>query len=55
MMETLKENILFGKSEEKVDDDLYRLAVKTACLEPDFKQFEGGDHLEVGKKGTGLR
>jgi len=54
MNDTLRGNILFGKSEEKVDEDLYRLAVKAACLEHDFQLFPAGDQTEIGEKGTNL-
>ena len=55
MNDTVKGNILFGKAEEKVDDDLYRLAVKASCLEHDFKLFLAGDQTEIGEKGANLR
>ena len=55
MNDTVKGNILFGKSEESVDNDLYQLAVRSACLEHDLKLFSAGDQTEIGEKGINLR
>jgi len=54
MNDTVKGNILFGKSNEKVDDDLYRLAVRSACLEHDFEMLSDGDQTEIGEKGINV-
>lgn len=55
MNDTVKGNILFGKSNEKVDDDLYRRAVRSACLEHDLEMFSDGDQTEIGEKGINMR
>lgn len=55
MNDTVKGNILFGKSNEKVDDDLYRRAVRSACLEHDLEMLSDGDQTEIGEKGINVR
>ncbi|KAG7362244.1 multidrug ABC transporter permease/ATPase [Nitzschia inconspicua] len=54
MNDTVKGNILFGKSEDKVDEELYQLAVKSACLEHDLEMLSFGDQTEIGEKGITL-
>ncbi|KAL7546790.1 hypothetical protein ACHAWF_010123, partial [Thalassiosira exigua] len=53
MNDTVKGNVLFGRCNEVVDEDLYRLAIKSACLEHDLELL-GGDQTLIGEKGTGL-
>jgi ATP-binding cassette subfamily C (CFTR/MRP) protein 1 len=55
MNDTVKGNILFGKNEEKVDEDLYQLAVRSSCLEHDLEVLSSGDLTEIGEKGITLR
>jgi ABC-type multidrug transport system fused ATPase/permease subunit len=55
MNDTVRGNILFGKKEEEVDEELYRLAIKSACLEHDLQMLSGGDQTEIGEKGITLR
>eukprot|EP00536_Pseudo-nitzschia_multiseries_P002508 jgi/Psemu1/235755/estExt_Genewise1.C_340013 len=54
MNDTVKGNILFGRSNGNVDHDLYKLAVESACLEHDFKLLSDGDQTEIGEKGVNL-
>ncbi|VEU45142.1 unnamed protein product [Pseudo-nitzschia multistriata] len=54
MNDTVKGNILFGKSSENIDHDLYKVAVKSACLEHDLKLLSAGDQTEIGEKGVNL-
>lgn len=46
---TLKDNILFGKSYDKV---LYDKVIDSCALRPDFDMLPGGDHTEIGEKGA---
>lgn len=55
MNDTVKGNIVFGRSNEDIDEELYRLAVKSSCLEHDFKMFINGDQTEIGEKGINMR
>lgn len=55
MNDTVKGNIVFGRSNEDIDEELYRLAVKSSCLEHDFKMFSNGDQTEIGEKGINMR
>jgi ABC-type multidrug transport system fused ATPase/permease subunit len=55
MNDTVKGNILFGKSEAEIDNQLYQLAVKSACLEHDLEMLSHGDQTEIGEKGITLR
>ena len=48
---TVRENILFGKP---LNREKYDQVVRACCLEPDLKQFEGGDLTEIGEKGINL-
>jgi len=54
MNDTVKGNIVFGRSNEDIDEELYRLAVKSSCLEHDFKMFINGDQTEIGEKGINM-
>jgi ABC-type multidrug transport system fused ATPase/permease subunit len=55
MNDTVRGNILFGKSEAAADEELYQLAIKSACLEPDLDMLSSGDQTEIGEKGITLR
>lgn len=46
---TLKDNILFGKSYDKV---LYDKVIDACALRPDFDMLPGGDQTEIGEKGA---
>ncbi|KAL7549224.1 hypothetical protein ACHAWF_012492 [Thalassiosira exigua] len=54
MNDTVKGNVLFGKSNEALDENLYRLAIKSACLKHDLDLLADGDQTLIGEKGTGL-
>lgn len=45
---TLKDNILFGKSYDKV---LYNKVIDACALRPDFDMLPAGDQTEIGEKG----
>ena len=47
--DTFQSNILFGKP---LNQESYNEVIRACCLEPDLKQFEGGDLTEIGEKGT---
>jgi ATP-binding cassette subfamily C (CFTR/MRP) protein 1 len=55
MNDTVKGNILFGKGEDEVNDNLYTLAVQSSCLDHDLQLFSEGDLTEIGEKGITLR
>ena len=44
---TLKDNILFGKKENKCD---YLEVIDACALSPDLKMLPGGDLTEIGEK-----
>lgn len=46
---SVRQNILFG---EEYDHDRYKKTAKMCALLQDFHQFENGDRLIVGEKGT---
>lgn len=51
MNDTVKGNIVFGKNgEAEFEEDLYNLAVKSACLEHDLEMLPLGDGTEIGEK-----
>jgi ABC-type multidrug transport system fused ATPase/permease subunit len=55
MNDTVKGNIFFGKSEEVADEELYHLAIKSACLTHDLEMLSHADDTEIGEKGITLR
>ncbi|KAL3925928.1 MAG: hypothetical protein SGILL_000071 [Bacillariaceae sp.] len=55
MNDTVRGNILFGKSEEVVDESLYESAIKSACLTHDLEMLSHADETEIGEKGITLR
>jgi ABC-type multidrug transport system fused ATPase/permease subunit len=51
MNDTVRGNIVFGRDGEGgVDEDLYKLAVKSTCLEHDLEMLPSGDETEIGEK-----
>eukprot|EP00934_Nitzschia_sp_Nitz4_P009275 Nitzschia sp. Nitz4//scaffold39_size137210//112596//117089//NITZ4_003219-RA/size137210-augustus-gene-0.186-mRNA-1//1//CDS//3329550443//9265//frame0 len=52
MNDTVKGNILFGKPLD--DEDLYKRALTTSCLEHDLTLLPGGELCEIGEKGITL-
>jgi ABC-type multidrug transport system fused ATPase/permease subunit len=56
MNDTVKNNVLFGKDVDGHEDtELYRLSIKSACLEHDLKILAQGDQTEIGERGITLR
>ena len=49
---TVKENILFGKSDDKIG--LYEKALEVCALEHDLRLLPEGDQTEIGEKGITL-
>jgi ATP-binding cassette, subfamily C (CFTR/MRP), member 1 len=52
MNDTIKGNILFGKSDDNID--LYNLAVKSCSLQHDLNMLPNGDQCEIGERGITL-
>ena len=48
---SVKDNILFGKSEEKT---FYEKTIDACALRSDLKILPGGDQTEIGEKGINL-
>jgi ABC-type transport system involved in cytochrome bd biosynthesis fused ATPase/permease subunit len=56
MNDTVKNNVLFGKDVDGHEDtELYRLSIKSACLEHDLEMLAQGDQTEIGERGITLR
>jgi len=53
MNATVKENILFGKSENG-NPDLYKKTIDVCALKHDFEMLPHGDQTEIGEKGITL-
>jgi ATP-binding cassette subfamily C (CFTR/MRP) protein 1 len=51
MNATAKENILFGSP---FDEAKYKEVVDCCALTNDFKQFIGGDQIQIGERGINL-
>ena len=67
MNDTVKQNILFGKSDgsakncaiisdenDGYSDELYKLAVKSCSLQHDLEMLQNGDQTEIGERGITL-
>ncbi|KAL9244577.1 hypothetical protein vseg_018344 [Gypsophila vaccaria] len=48
---TLRENILYGKP---MDEDRYKMAIKSTALDKDIKSFSHGDLTEIGQRGINM-
>lgn len=51
---TVKDNILFGHTEEPFDEDKYKRALDVCALKHDLDLLEAGDETEIGEKGITL-
>jgi len=54
MNDTLKSNVVFGRTREPFDESRYRRAIRTCALEHDLRLLPDGDMTEIGEKGITL-
>lgn len=54
MNDTVKANILFGHSDEPVDEEKYQRALRSCALLHDLELLAAGDQTEIGEKGITL-
>ena len=54
MNATVRDNILFGDSEDLFDKARYDRAIEMSCLDADIRNFVDADLTEIGEKGINL-
>jgi ATP-binding cassette, subfamily C (CFTR/MRP), member 1 len=54
MNDTVKSNILFGHTDEHVDEERYQRALDSCALRQDLELLPAGDQTEIGEKGITL-
>jgi len=52
--DTVQKNILFGRRNESLDNERYKLALNTCELKHDLELLSNGDQTEIGEKGITL-